>query len=342
MRRFALVVCASGVLCSCALARAQAQPAAAGRQRSTPVQAGAPLPVRRVVLYKSGIGYFEHLGRVRNDQSIAIDFNSAQLDDVLKSLTAIDLGNGRVTGISYNSDAPLARRRGGVQWPAGERPTMAGLLTALRGARLEVRGGASAVTGRLLGGERRDGGADQKGVIRDQLTLVTDHGEIRIVELTPSVVVRLAEPASSERVGSYLSLLASTRAPDRRRLTIDTRGTGDRDLLVSYISEVPIWKTNYRIVLAENDRSLLQGWAIVDNTTADDWTNVDLSLVAGAPQSFIQQLSQPLYGRRPVVQTPQALVRTPQTHEGTLIAGAGSIRGAVRDASGAALPGVTV
>src|SRR3954466_6422953 len=109
MRRVTLVVCASVVLCSCALARAQTQPGGTGRQRATPIQAGAPLPVRRVVLYKSGIGYFERVGRVRNDQSVAIDFNSAQLDDVLKSLTAIDLGNGRVTGVSYNSDAPFAR-----------------------------------------------------------------------------------------------------------------------------------------------------------------------------------------------------------------------------------------
>src|SRR3954464_15940188 len=194
MRRFALVVCASVVLYSSAPARAQSQPRRTDRQGSPTVPGGASLPVRRVVLYKSGIGYFEHLGRVRNDQSIAIDFNSAQLDDVLKSLTAIDLGNGRVAGISYNSDAPVANRVGGLQLAASEHPPIPGLLPALRGARVEVRGGSSNVTGRLLGVERRDTGSDQKAVPRDQLTLVTDHGEIRTVDLTPSVVVRLAEP----------------------------------------------------------------------------------------------------------------------------------------------------
>ena len=94
MRRFALVGCASVVLCSCALGRAHAQPRGTGRQGSQPVQAGASLPVRRIVLYKSGIGYFEHLGKVRGNEDLTIDFDSAQLDDVLKSMTVLDLGNG--------------------------------------------------------------------------------------------------------------------------------------------------------------------------------------------------------------------------------------------------------
>jgi len=66
---------------------------------------------------------------------------------------------------------------------------------------------------------------------------------------------------------------------------------------------------------------LLQGWAIVDNTVGEDWNNVELSLVAGAPQSFIQQLSQPYYGRRAVVPLPQEYQQAPQTHEqGCLVA----------------------
>ena len=116
-----------------------------------------------------------------------------------------------------------------------------------------------------------------------------------------------------------------------------------RNLLVSYVSEVPIWKTNYRIVLPpDGEAPLLQGWAIVDNTTGEDWNNVDLSLVAGAPQSFIQQISQPQYARRPVVQPSQPVLLTPQTHAATLTIAIGSVRGAITDASSRALPGVTV
>src|SRR5262249_35583821 len=88
---------------------------------------------------------------------------------------------------------------------------------------------------------------------------------------------------------------------------------------VSYISEVPIWKSTYRLVLSDDARKpILQGWAIVDNTIGQDWTNVDLSLVAGAPQSFVQQISQPYYARRPVVPLPPAVQLQPQTHGATL------------------------
>ena len=103
-------------------------------------------------------------------------------------------------------------------------------------------------------------------------------------------------------------------------MTVSTAGSGDRNLYVSYISEVPLWKTTYRIVLPTKaeKRPLLQGWAIVDNTVGEDWKNVELSLIAGAPQSFVQELSQPYYTRRPVVALPENAMLTPQTHEATM------------------------
>ena len=102
------------------------------------------LPVRRVVLYKTGVGYFEHLGNVRNRQDVAVRFTSAQLNDVLKSLTAIDLGAGQVTGISYNSIAPIDQRLGALRLPIGSVASRMDLLAALRGARVEVSSGQAA------------------------------------------------------------------------------------------------------------------------------------------------------------------------------------------------------
>jgi hypothetical protein len=101
-------------------------------------------------------------------------------------------------------------------------------------------------------------------------------------------------------------------------MTISTAGDGERDLLVSYISEVPVWKSTYRIVIPNEGKPLLQGWAIVDNTVGEDWKNVELALVAGAPQSFVQELSQPYYTRRPVVPLPENALLSPQTHEATM------------------------
>ncbi|HET9372736.1 MAG TPA: carboxypeptidase-like regulatory domain-containing protein, partial [Vicinamibacterales bacterium] len=331
-------------LVSLSLAGIEAQTPAPRAARET--RADGRLPVRRVVLYKSGVGYFEHLGRIRGDQSVLIDFTSGQLNDVLKSLTALDLGGGRVTGVSYNSEAGIDRRLGALRLPIGSQPTRAEFLTALRGARLAVDGRGGRVTGRLLGVEtieQRNGDATSSV---EMASLVTDNGDLRSIALDAGVSVRIVDAELREEVGKYLAVTASARDQDLRRLTIATAGSGDRDLLVSYVSEVPVWKATYRLVLppsGEARRPMLQGWAVVDNTIGEDWTAIDLSLVAGAPQSFIQHISQPFYLQRPIVPLPAQVLLAPQTHQGALAAaGPGAIAGVVRDASGGVLPGVTV
>jgi hypothetical protein len=281
----------------------------------------ARLPVTRVILYKNGVGYFEHAGHVRGNQEVNVDFTTAQLNDVLKSLTVLDLGKGRITGVSYNSVAPLSRQLGALRLPIGEDATAAQFIAALRGARLEVRSGTTSATGRLLSGDERElpGKAkDEPKITVPELSIVTDNGEVRTFDLTPATSVRITEKDLNEEVGHYLHLLASTRDRDVRRMTISTAGDGERRLLVSYISEVPVWKCTYRIVVPPTGKPLLQGWAIVDNTVGEDWSNVELSLVAGAPQSFVQELSQPYYARRPVVPLPENAMITPQTHEATM------------------------
>jgi len=293
-------------------------------------ESAARLPVTRVILYKNGVGYFEHSGQVRGSQDVNVDFTTAQLNDVLKSLTVLDLGKGRITGVSYNSAAPLERRLGSLHLPVGENPTTAQFLDALRGARVEIHNGSSTAMGRLLSIEERevirdaskgDAGDDDKSGSRiglTQVSIVSDSGEVHIFDLTPSTTVRVLEKDVNDEVGKYLGLVASTRDQDVRRMTISTAGDGDRTLLVSYISEVPVWKSTYRIVIPKEGKPLLQGWAIVDNTVGEDWDNVELSLVAGAPQSFVEELSQPYYTRRPVVGLPENAMLTPQTHEATI------------------------
>jgi hypothetical protein len=336
------------------------------------------LPVKRVVLYKNGVGYFEHSARVHGNQELAIDFTTAQLNDVLKSLTVMDLGEGRISGVRYNSIAPLEERLKTLRLPFGEQVTRTDFLTAMRGSRVEVRSGSSSAGGRLLSVEQEQR-TTEKGTTYQvtDFSVMTDSGEMKNFELGPAVSVRLAERGLSDEVGRYLNLIGSSRARDLRRMSISASGSGDRDIFVSYISEVPVWKSTYRIILPEKagDKPLLQGWAIVDNTIGEDWKDVQLSLVAGAPQSFIQDISQPLYGRRPVIPLPQSAMLTPQTHEATMreeapppaapasagigggigsgsgggvgggvfrVGGGVSLEGTVTDPSGAVVQGVTV
>jgi hypothetical protein len=323
----------------------------------------ARLPVKRVVLYKNGVGYFEHSAKVHGNQELNIDFTTAQLNDVLKSLTMVDLGEGHITGVRYNSIAPLDERLKTLRLPFGERITRADYLSALRGARVEVRSGSTTAIGRLLSVESEQRTNDKVSYVATLFSIVTESGEMRNFELGANTSVRTTERDLSDEVGRYMNLVGSSRARDLRRMTISDTGTGDRNVFVSYISEVPVWKSTYRIILPEQptDKPLLQGWAIVDNTVGEDWKDVELSLIAGAPQSFIQQISQPYYVRRPIVDLPESVTLTPQAHEGTVtnlalngqpadrvsqlnpgMAGSTGLRGIVRDPSGAVVAGAQV
>jgi hypothetical protein len=306
---------------------AVAKPAAKATAKATRSEAAASteLPVTRVALYKNGVGFFEHAGRVTGDQFVTIDFTTAQLNDVLQSLTAIDLNGGRIAGAGYNSTTPLEQQLKALPLALGEDPTAVDFYNAIRGARIEVRNGTTTITGRLLNIEEvNTPEGDNKPALEKRLiTVIGDGGEVHTVELTTATSVTLLDADLHQDVTRYLQLLASTRNQGLRHLTLQDNGTGSRELRVSYISEVPIWKSTYRILFTEPkagaastpQTATLQGWSVVDNTTGADWINVQLSLIAGAPQSFIQPLSVPYYSRRPEIGLPQEAQLTPQTHE---------------------------
>jgi hypothetical protein len=297
------------------------------------IEPGAPaaikdLPVRKVVLYKNGVGYFEHSGTVNGNQRVSIDFTSPQLNDVLQSLTVLDQGGGHISGINYNSTTPLSEQLKTLSLGMGEDPNATELYQSLRGQRVEITGGpGGSITGRLMsiesrsersgGGNASDGGTAGATIERFYLTVVAGTGAVRVIELTPQLSVRPLDANLQGQLDRYLELLSTTHANGLRHLTLNALGQGQRELSVSYISEVPVWKSTYRIVFPRegDDRAILQGWVVVDNTVGADWENVQLSLVAGAPQSFIQPLSQPLYTRRPEIPIAMEAQLTPQTHE---------------------------
>jgi hypothetical protein len=277
------------------------------------------------------VGFFEHFGPVSGNQAVTIDFTTAQLNDVLQSLTAIDLNGGRISGAGYNnSTTPLDQQLKSLPLALGEDPTSVDFYNAIRGARVEVHSSSATITGRLLNIELRaastkdDQTAGTPAAEKHFITVVSDTGSVRTVELTTTTEVRIVDTDLHHDVTRYLELLASTRNQGLRHLTLQDNGTGTRDLRVSYISEVPVWKSTYRILFTDASKSgsqssaqtaTLQGWAVVDNTVGADWTNVQLSLIAGSPQSFIQPVSQAIYSRRPEIPIAQDAQLTPQTHE---------------------------
>ena len=301
----------------------------------------AALPVTRVSLYKNGVGFFEHATRVSGDAAVVLELTSAQLNDALQTLTAVDLGGGRITGANYNSTTPLMQQLGNLPFSLGEAPSEDDLYNALKGAEVEVTGSGSIFRGRILSLEVRDGaivGDSRPKSLPERrvLTVVSETGATRTLELTPSTVVRVLDGGMRTDLNMYLRLLDRNRSEGIRKLVLTDRGAGSRELRVSFLAEVPVWKSTYRLLLTGGagvssgtasgvaKTATLQGYSVVDNTTGEDWNGVQLSLVAGSPQSFVQPLSQPIYDRRPEVPIAANAQLTPQTHDSGIGVGSAS------------------
>jgi hypothetical protein len=275
----------------------------------------ADLPVRTVILYKNGVGYFERGGELRAGESARLDFNASDMNDVLKSLTIEDKSGAKITGLRYDASEPLAKRLEDYPFQLGDQQPLSLFLDQLKGARLEIRAAGEPVTGSIFSsgivmvGEK----AQQKQV----LTLLLDSGDLRSYDLAAISEVKLADEALQRQLKAYLATLAVARSKEKRSVYIDSSDVRARQLVASYMIPAPVWKSSYRLLWNEAG-PVLEGWAIVDNTTGEDWTKVNLSLVSGRPISFISNLYEPKYVTRPELELPESRAVAPVVDTGVV------------------------
>src|SRR5882724_154157 len=278
--------------------------------------AAADLPVRQVVLYKHGVGYFERAGQLGPGESARLDFKAAEMNDVLKSLTIEEKGGGKITGLRYDSSEPLAQRLAEFPFQLGAAQPLSAVLDQLKGARVELQLGPQVVAGAIVGGRLIPG--DDKRPQQEQVTLVLDSGELRNVDLTAVAGVRFTDAKLQSQFKDYLAALVNSRSKEKRSVYIDSTDSKSRQLVASYMIPTPVWKSSYRLIFGAAGEPMLEGWAIVDNTTGEDWTNVQLALVSGRPISFISRLYEPRYIQRQVAELPEDQAQRPVVHEGSL------------------------
>lgn len=271
------------------------------------------LPVRKVVLYKHGVGYFERSGELRAGESARLDFQKSDMNDVLKSLTIEDK-TGRITGLRYDASEPLERRLSDYPFQLRPGQALSTFLDQMKGARLELRLGGETTAGAIVGARAV---AAQNQPEKEILTLLLDGGEIRTYELAQLAHVKFADPALQRQLRDYLAALAVARSSEKRSVYIDSTDSSARQITANYTIPMPAWKSSYRLILGE-PQSTLEGWAIVDNTTGEDWTNIGLSLVSGRPISFISQLYEPRHRQRPVAELPEDRPVGPAVHAGAV------------------------
>lgn len=285
--------------------------------QSVQVQPSTDVPVKKVMLFSSGVGYFEHAGAVRGNSATQLRFKANQINDILKSLMLQDQDGGRVGVITYPSQDPIAKTLRSFQVDITRNPSLADLLNQLRGARVSVQAQAERMTGTILGVESRRKPAEKGEVLEVSVLNLLTGASIRSVELPTIASLTLDDPELQDELSKALSALVVARDQDKKPVTINFIGSGDRRVRIGYVVETPVWKTSYRLVLDDKGKhGRLQGWAIVENQTESDWNNVSLSLVSGRPMSFTMDLYQPLYATRPNVVPELFAGLRPQVYEG--------------------------
>jgi hypothetical protein len=339
MRRHLILTGAAGLLVAGMAAlfftrSTTAEPANNNNNSAKIAKPAAPLPIGHVILFSSGVGYFQREGDVEGNANVELSFPGSDVNDLLKSLVLQDLGGGQISTISYDSPDPIEKTLKSFALDLTNNPSFGQILNQARGEKIEITmqqsstTQAGTITGTIVGMEsqRQPHGKDQT-IDVEQLNLLTADG-MRGVPLAQVVRVRFLNPVLETEFRRALEVLAGKHDTQKKSVSLSFTGNGKRPVRVGYVVESPIWKTSYRLVLDKNKAPHLQGWAVVENTTDEDWKDVRMALISGRPISFQMNLYQPLFIPRPTMEPELFASLRPPTYSGALtnptqVAGAG-------------------
>lgn len=295
----------------------------------------ANLPVREIVLYKHGVGFFVRAGELTG-QEVALTFGKDEINDVLKSLAVFDRAGGQVLGIHYQTPMDTQTRLKNTSIRLSENASVKDLISQLRGRQVTVtveavEGTFTEMTGRIIGKDNPVGSANNVSLQRIDpvattlISLLTVDGQVRVFRLDALRAFVIHDEQSDHDLSYFLD---TSMSEDSRR-TVNVRlSEGDHDLVLYYVAPSPTWRVSYRLVAEsdpetpENGKALLQGWGLFDNRLEEDLDNVRVTLVAGQPISFIYDLYSSKIPLRPTVEDETRVAPGPIEYAGDLMAGA--------------------
>jgi len=283
-----------------------------------PVLSAADLPITEVTLYKHGVAHLERSGELKPGETARLDFKPDDMNDVLKSLTVTDRNGGKVNGVRYDSSDPLEKRLADFPFQLGAGASLAAFLDQMKGARIELKLGAGDAAGIIISARVVEQSDKDRPSQHEVLVLLMDSGDIRSFDLGAASAVKLSDPKQQSQLAAYLTVLNQSHARDRRSVYIDAVSSGARQLIASYMTPAPVWKSSYRLMFGAAGEPTLEGWAIIDNTSGDDWNNVRLAVVSGKPVSFITRLYEPRYIRRPFAELAENQAAAPIVYQGAM------------------------
>lgn len=315
-----LGACAAGVICYTYLA-------ATGQADTTTIvgkgKANEPLPIRQVVLFNSGVGYFQREGEVDGDARVQLSFPTSDINDLLKSLVLQD-AKGHIGTVNYDSSDPIDKILRSFALDLTHNPTFGQILNQARGEKIEIsrtdkkEGQIVKMAGTIIGMEtqKRPAGKDQV-IEMEVLNLNTSTG-LQAIPMEQVVSVRFLNPVLESEFQRALNILATSHDTQKKTVSVGFHGDGKRAVRVGYVVERPIWKTTYRLRMDNNGKVFLQGWALVENTSDDDWNDIRMVLVSGKPISFKMNLYDPIYIPRPTVEPEMFASLRPPVYSGAM------------------------
>jgi hypothetical protein len=301
----------------------------AGQPAKGEEPASAPqvqLPIGQVVLFSSGVGYYQREGSVEGDARVDLSFPVTDINDLIKSMVLRDLDGGHITAVSYDSNAPIDRTLKSFAINLTTNPSYGQVLNQARGEKVEVTlqqaaaGQPGSLNGTIVGVEKQKQAVGGKDTVEvEQLNLWCSDG-LRSVKLADVQRVRFLNAVMESEIRKALETLALSHDTQKKAVSISFKGEGKRNVRVGYVIESPIWKTSYRLVLAKekDEKPFLQGWSVVENTTDEDWKDIKMALVSGRPISFQMDLYQPLFVQRPVVEPELFASLRPVAYSGSM------------------------
>jgi hypothetical protein len=300
-----------------------AGPEKTGDQVAPAARSAPALPISQCVLFSSGVGYFQREAEIEGNTRVDLTFPVTDINDLLKSMVLQDMGGGHIAAVSYESHDPIDKTLKSFAVNLTQNPSYGQILNQARGEKVEVTQQQAAnqpgtLTGTIIGVEQQKHPAGKDGVVDVEFLNLWCAEGMRGVKLADIQRVRFLNPVMESEFRRALEVLALSHDTQKKSVTLNFEGQGRRPVRVGYVIENPIWKTSYRLVLNKEGKPYLQGWAVVENPSDEDWKDVNMALISGRPISFQMDLYQPLYVPRPTVMPELFASLMPKTYEGGL------------------------
>ena len=279
------------------------------------------LKVKKVIIFKHGVSYYILEGIQKGSGKFELEFKVDEMNDILKSLFVLDTSEkGYISSISYDAALETNQLLKSIMLNIPDQNSFSSLVTQIKGAEVILTvGGAKKIPGKIMGIEFIEKFSKDEKIVEKSLTLLQDDGLITKFDFTEIRSLEIQNEEIKKDLEFFLDTVIAGKKKDAKKIIINCESggedTSERNIYVSYIRESPIWKTSYRLIVSKKQameqKCLLSGWSLIENTTNQDWEDIELSLVAGMPVSFIYEFYRPIFIQRPVIQPPKVLSAKP-------------------------------